>query len=46
MFSPATSTGARLPIPEGDLYAWDAKSTYIKNPPYFDGMPKKPGAAR
>jgi aconitate hydratase len=32
-----------LPIPEGDLYAWDAKSTYIKNPPYFDGMPLKPG---
>jgi aconitate hydratase len=32
-----------LPIPEGDLYAWDAKSTYIKNPPYFDGMPQKPG---
>jgi aconitate hydratase len=32
-----------LPIPEGDLYAWDDKSTYIKNPPYFDGMPLKPG---
>jgi len=32
-----------LPIPEGDLYAWDAKSTYIKNPPYFDGMKVKPG---
>ncbi|MDH5821426.1 aconitate hydratase AcnA [Luteimonas sp. RD2P54] len=24
--------------PDGDLYAWDASSTYIKNPPYFDGM--------
>jgi aconitate hydratase len=33
-----------LPIPEGDLYAWDEKSTYIKNPPYFEGMPKKPGS--
>jgi len=32
-----------LPIPEGDLYAWDAQSTYIKNPPYFDGMKVKPG---
>jgi aconitate hydratase len=32
-----------LPIPEGDLYAWDSKSTYIKNPPYFDNMPQKPG---
>ena len=33
-----------LPIPEGDLYSWDSKSTYIKNPPYFEGMPKKPGS--
>jgi aconitate hydratase len=31
-----------LPIPEGDLYAWDVKSTYIKNPPYFEGMTVKP----
>jgi len=33
-----------LPIPEGDLYAWDEKSTYIKNPPYFEGMQAKPSA--
>jgi aconitate hydratase len=33
-----------LPIPEGDLYAWDNKSTYIKNPPYFEGMTLKPSA--
>src|SRR6202522_1071501 len=33
-----------LPIPEGDLYAWDNKSTYIKNPPYFEGMTVKPAA--
>jgi aconitate hydratase len=33
-----------LPIPEGDLYAWDGKSTYIKDPPYFEGMPLKPEA--
>jgi aconitate hydratase len=31
-----------LPIPEGDLYSWDLKSTYIKNPPYFEGMTLKP----
>jgi aconitate hydratase len=31
-----------LQVPEGDLYAWDAKSTYIKRPPFFDEMPKKP----
>jgi len=24
--------------PDGDLYVWDGDSTYIKNPPYFDGM--------
>ncbi|HEY8587885.1 MAG TPA: aconitate hydratase AcnA [Rhodanobacter sp.] len=24
--------------PDGALYAWDKESTYIKNPPYFDGM--------
>ncbi|MCD9096588.1 aconitate hydratase AcnA [Luteimonas fraxinea] len=24
--------------PDGDLYEWDEASTYIKNPPYFDGM--------
>ncbi|HEV7123640.1 MAG TPA: aconitate hydratase AcnA [Rhodanobacter sp.] len=24
--------------PDGALYAWDKDSTYIKNPPYFDGM--------
>jgi aconitate hydratase len=32
-----------LPVPEGDLYAWDDKSTYIKNPPYFEGMQRQPG---
>ena len=31
-----------LPVPEGDRYAWDAKSTYIKCPPFFDEMPKNP----
>jgi aconitate hydratase len=33
-----------LPVPEGDLYAWDAKSTYIKHPPYFEQMPATPPA--
>jgi aconitate hydratase len=27
-----------LPVPSGDRYAWDAKSTYVKSPPYFEGM--------
>ncbi|HUL33080.1 MAG TPA: aconitate hydratase AcnA [Candidatus Eisenbacteria bacterium] len=33
-----------MPIPDGDLYQWDDSSTYIKLPPYFENMPKKPGA--
>jgi aconitate hydratase len=33
-----------LPVPEGELYAWDAKSTYIQNPPYFESMERTPGA--
>jgi aconitate hydratase len=24
--------------PEGEIYAWDADSTYVRNPPYFEGM--------
>ena len=32
-----------LPVPKGDLYAWDEKSTYIKLPPFFEDMPPKPG---
>ena len=33
-----------LPIPEGDLYAWDSKSTYIKHPTFFENMPRTPAA--
>ena len=29
--------------PEGQTYAWDDKSTYVQNPPYFVGMGSKPG---
>ncbi len=29
-------------VPQGDLYQWDPKSTYIKLPPYFENMPKTP----
>jgi aconitate hydratase len=31
-----------MPIPKGDIYQWDPKSTYIKMPPFFDNMPKMP----
>jgi aconitate hydratase len=33
-----------MPVPQGDLYRWDPKSTYIKMPPYFENMPKNPPA--
>jgi aconitate hydratase len=31
-----------LPTPEGDTFAWDADSTYVRKPPYFDGMQEEP----
>ncbi|MEM3833306.1 MAG: aconitate hydratase AcnA [Thermoprotei archaeon] len=31
-----------LPVPEGDLYSWDANSTYIQEPPFFKDMPLEP----
>ncbi len=31
-----------LPTPEGDTFAWDPESTYVRKPPYFDGMPAEP----
>jgi aconitate hydratase len=36
-----------LAVPEGDRYAWDPESTYVKRPPYFEGMPAEaPGFDR
>ena len=29
---------------EGDTYSWDSKSTYVQNPPYFEGMTMQPDA--
>ena len=31
-----------LPTPEGKTFAWDEESTYVRKPPYFDGMPDEP----
>lgn len=31
-----------LPTPEGDTFAWDDNSTYVRKAPYFDGMDLKP----
>jgi aconitate hydratase len=33
---------AAIKTPAGKIYAWDGKSTYVKNPPYFDGMTMTP----
>jgi aconitate hydratase len=31
-----------LDVPPGDTFAWDPGSTYVRRPPYFDGMPAEP----
>jgi aconitate hydratase len=33
-----------LPTPESELFQWDSGSTYVQNPPYFDGMTLEPPA--
>ena len=31
-----------LPVPTGDRFAWEADSTYIRNPPFFEGLTLQP----
>jgi len=31
-----------LPTPQGNTFEWDAESTYVRKPPYFDGMQREP----
>jgi aconitate hydratase len=31
-----------IPTPTGDTFSWDAKSTYVRKPPYFDDMTMNP----
>jgi aconitate hydratase len=31
-----------LEVPRGETFAWDEKSTYVKNPPYFENMSASP----
>ncbi len=33
---------AAIKTPVGKIYSWDGKSTYVKNPPYFEGMTMTP----
>ena len=35
-----------LPTPTGDTFEWDAQSTYVRKPPYFEGMTLEPSAVR
>ncbi|MDP9036323.1 MAG: aconitate hydratase AcnA [Myxococcota bacterium] len=36
----------KLSVPTGDRYAWDETSTYVKHPPYFEGMTREPPVVR
>ncbi len=31
-----------IEVPAGDAFVWDPDSTYVRKPPYFDGMPREP----
>ena len=33
-----------IEVPGGDAFAWDPESTYVRKPPYFDGMQREPAA--
>jgi aconitate hydratase len=35
-----------LDVPAGDTFTWDPSSTYVRRPPYFDGMPAEPAPVR
>jgi aconitate hydratase len=36
-------TWRALPVPEGELFAWQPDSTYVRHPPYFEGMSREHG---
>lgn len=35
-----------IAVPTGDRYEWDSQSTYVKHPPYFEGMTMTPPGVR
>jgi aconitate hydratase len=35
-----------MPVPTGDLYEWDPASTYVKHPPFFEGLTSEPPAVQ
>ncbi len=36
----------KLEVKTGDTFAWEPNSTYVRKPPFFDGMPKEPAAIK
>jgi aconitate hydratase len=36
----------KVPVSKSDLYSWNASSTYIQNPPYFETLTEKPGVPK
>ena len=36
------SNWSSIKVPAGKIYSWEDKSTYVRNPPYFDGMTMTP----
>jgi aconitate hydratase len=39
-----TAAWRKVKVNKGSTYAWDARSTYVKRPPYFEGMTAQPAA--
>jgi aconitate hydratase len=35
-----------LPVPSGDLFDWDERSTYVRRPPFFEHLPREPEPIR
>jgi aconitate hydratase len=35
-----------LAVPSANMFAWDEASTYVRQPPYFEGMPREPEPVR
>ncbi|BEP15681.1 aconitate hydratase AcnA [Acidothermaceae bacterium B102] len=40
------ATWQSLEIPTGDVFAWDPASTYVRKPPYFDGIQRDPAPVK
>ena len=41
-----SDTWGELDVPDGDAYTWDSSSTYVRRPPFFDGLEPTPAPVR